>query len=486
MLIVKSTHSTDSHYSHKKPGIAPPSRVFLILSLLFACLAMHSRDRVVIKLHDSLQSSLKGFYVEKVIKACREDSCIGFAMVGGGNKMVPAYLSPSIESALGGHIRRSFPYAPGLKPLIVRINELYVYEISSGTSEISCIELCLSFITRQDSSYIDEYLAAMAFDHSGMDVTHQHAGNINDALQRCFDNFALRMRKGKLMHKPLASSDLGRNPLEHTDEFPIMKVNPIPKTVFRAYSDFREYRPDTLTPFAVTYMRFKRDSLLVQAKISGLEEDSLEHIWGFSDGTNPFIRVGKKFYRMRLKNGEYITRIFMEDAGRVSGAVDAGAVVAAGMIGGLIGGAIVGGIMGAVAANEIGKYKLDFATGKLIIRPIPDYMRIQSTMIFRLSDYSKKDIPLTIYFRDKKLATLKQDDYLKLLVPSGYNSIKLKCVPEGGSGEELEFNLRLFFTDAYLLKVKKNLGIEKFHAIDEVRKSVLDSMTEERTVAVTL
>ena len=486
MLIVKSTHSTDSYYSHKKPGLAATSRVFLILFLLFACLALHSRDRIVIKIHDSLQCSLNGFYVEKVIKTCREDSCVGFAMVGGGNKMVPAYLSPSIESVIGDHILRSFPYSPGLKPLIIRINELYIYEISSGTSEISCIELCLSFITRQDSLYFDEYLAAMALDHIGMDVTHQHAGNINEAVQRCFDNFALRMRKGKLMHMPVTSADLRKNPLEHTNEFPIMKVNPIPKTIFRAYSDFREYRPDSLTPFAVQYITYKRDTFLVRAKISGIPTDSLDRIWGFSDGTNPFIRVGHTFYRMRLKNGEFLTRIFTEDAGRGSGTVDAGAVVAAGMIGGLIGGAIAGGIMSAAAANEIGKYKLDFATGKLIIRPIPDYMRIQSTMIFRLSDFSKKDIPLTVYFGDKKLATLKQDDYLKLLVPSGYTTIKLKCVPEGGVGEEVEFNVRLFFTDAYLLKVKKNLGIEEFHTVDEIRKSVLNSMSDEQTVTVSL
>lgn len=486
MLIVKTTNSHYSSYSNKKPGSAALSRVFLILVPLILSLAVHARDRYVISLHDSLTSSLKGFYVEKVIKACREDSCIGFALVGGGNKIVPAYLSPSIEDVIGNHIKKSFPYAPGLKPLTIRINEIYVYEISNGSSEVSCIELCLSFITRQDSSYFDEYLAAMAFDHRGMDVTHQHAGNINEALQRCFDNFALRMRKGKLMHKPLASSDLGRNPLEHTDEFPIMKVNPIPKTIFRAYSDFREYRPDTLTPFAVTYIKFKRDSLLVQAKISGLETDSLEHIWGFSDGTNPFIRVGNKFYRMRLKNGEYITRIFTEDAGRVSGAVDAGAVVAAGMIGGLIGGAIVGGIMGAAASNEIEKYKLDFATGKLIIRPVPDYMRIQSTLIFRLSEYSKDDVPLTLYYKEKKLATLRQDDYLKLIVPSGHENIKLKCVPEGGTGEYVDFRVRLFFTDIFLLKVKKNLDVEQFHAFDEVRKAVLNSMTEERTVTVSL
>lgn len=486
MLIVKSTHLTDSYYSHKKPGLAALSRVFLISSLLFACLSLHSRDRVVIKLHDSLQSSLKGFYVEKVIKACREDSCIGFAMVGGGNKMVPAYISPSIESVLGDHIRSSFPYKQGLKPLIVRINELYIYEISTGSSEASSIELCLSFITRQDSLYFDEYLAAVAFDNHGMDVTHQHSHNINEALQKCFDNFNSRMQKGKLMHKPVSSSELLKNPLGHTEEFPIMKVNPIPKSIFRAYSDFREYRPDTLTPFSIKYVTFKRDTFLLQAKISGLPSDSLSYIWGFSDGINPYIRLDDKFYRMRLKNGEYITRIFKEDAGRGSDALSSGAVVAAGMMGGLIGGAIAGGIMGAVAANEIEKYKLDFATGKLIIRPIPDYMRIQSTMIFRLSDYSKKDTPLTVYFRDKKLATLKQDDFLKLIVPSGFNTITLKCVPEGGASEEIEFNVRLFFTDAYLLKIKKNLKVEKYLTADEVRTSVIGSMSEERTLIVNL
>jgi len=295
------------------------------------------------------------------------------------------------------------------------------------------------------------------------------------------------MLKGKLMHKPIPGSDLGKNPLLHTDEFPVMALKQIPKAVFRSYSDFREYKPDTNIQFTVKYTTYKKDSMLVQAKIFGLPVDSLEHIWGFSDGHHPFIRVGNTFYRMKLKNGEYITRVFATDAGRsVNTEVNAGAVAAAAVLGGVIGGAIAGGIMGAAAANEVGKYKLDFASGKLILRPIPDYMRIQSTMIFRLSVSSRSGIPLTIMYNDKKLATLNQDDYLKLIVPSGHNTIKLKCIAGNGATSELEFAVRLFHTDVFLLKVRKSFEVEVFPAFDEIRKSVLESMQEDRTVVVNL
>jgi len=36
-----------------------------------------------------------------VINAGREDSCIGFVQVGAVNKLIPAYLAPSIRDALG-------------------------------------------------------------------------------------------------------------------------------------------------------------------------------------------------------------------------------------------------------------------------------------------------------------------------------------------------------------------------------------------------
>jgi len=142
--------------------------------------------------------------------------------------------------------------------------------------------------------------------------------------------------------------------------------------------------------------------------------------------------------------------------------------------------------MSAAAANEIGKYQLDFATGKLIARPIPDYLRIQSTMIFRLSQYSRAETPLTISVNNKKLVTLNQDDYLKLIVPSGYKTIKLKFVAGNNAETEIDFDVRLFFTDVFLLKVKKNLAVEEYHAFDDIRKSVLESMEEDRTTVVNL
>jgi len=480
----------NSHYSQnfvRKPGKSEISRVFVLLLILFCGLSSNARDHYTIRLGDSLQSSLKGCYVEKVINSTREDSCVGFVQVGAANKVVPAYLTPSIQVAFSTILMNSFPYRAGLKPLIIRINELYIYEITSASSEISSIELCLSFITRTDSVYFDEYLAGTAFDKHGMDVTHQHEGNIIAAMERCFNNFNSRMLKGKLMHKTIPRSDLEKNPLLHTDEFPIMALKQVPKCIFRAYSDFRENKPDTGIQFTVKYTTYKRDSMLVQAKIYGLPWDSLDNIWGFSDGHHPFIRVGKVFYRLKLKSGEYITRIFVSDAGRSGNTeVNTGALVAATVLGGVIGGAIAGGIMGAAAANEVGKYKLDFASGKLIVRPIPDYMRIQSTMIFRLSQSSRSGIPLTIFYGDKELATLNQDDYLKLIVPSGHNTIKLKCIPGNGATTELEFAVRLFHTDVFLLKVRKSLDVEVFPAFDEVRKSVLESMEEDKTVVVNL
>ncbi|MCX6287488.1 MAG: hypothetical protein NTY96_10265 [Bacteroidetes bacterium] len=91
----------------KKPGIVDLSRVFLSLLLLLPGISIYARDSYFISIKDSLKSSLKGYYVEKVLSACKEDSCIGFAQVGGVNKIVPAYLSPSIEEVLRVQIIRS-------------------------------------------------------------------------------------------------------------------------------------------------------------------------------------------------------------------------------------------------------------------------------------------------------------------------------------------------------------------------------------------
>jgi hypothetical protein len=107
-------------------------------------------------------------------------------------------LLPTIDKVIDSLLTRSFPKQPGAKPLIIRLNILYIYELTLSYSQIACVQLSISFFEREDSSYFFKFQAGTSFDHGADDVTHLHPENIANAFEVCFDDFARRENKGKV------------------------------------------------------------------------------------------------------------------------------------------------------------------------------------------------------------------------------------------------------------------------------------------------
>jgi len=106
---------------------------------------------------------LKGYFVERVINAQDDDTIIGFVQTGMFNKKRLASLSTSITEDIGKYLKIVLPLNGEAVPLIVRINKLNIFEVTSGSHETAFAELNLSFIRRNGSRYYHLFDAGTCF-----------------------------------------------------------------------------------------------------------------------------------------------------------------------------------------------------------------------------------------------------------------------------------------------------------------------------------
>ena len=452
----------------------------LLFLLLFPGYDLLADDYVVSLDGVRVNSFIKGIYVDRVINASAEESCIGFVQTGMFNKQEAAMMLPSIAADVENCLKRSFPRAESLNPVIVRINRLYIYELTSSAREISCIDLSVTFISKDSSGYIELYTAGDSFEKSGLDVTGFHPGNIAAALGHCFDDLSKAAEYGKLHLKRISEKELFQNPLDNPGGFDVYKKTRISKGLFKSFYAFRDCHPDTVTSFTVKYQVPGKDSARMRASIKLSNELSQKDYYGFSDGTHLFIWAGSGFALANRRENSIMVTVEKKDAydGATTGVYMAG--IFGGMLGGLLGALATQATTASV--NGPGNCTIDFSSGRLIPLNVPDYLKTESNTILFLSKASATDDGLTILHGADTLCVLIPGNYLRLILPSGYREIRIRMTGKGCNTSDETIPVRLFNTDVYLLRVKRNKDISVGLAYEQVRKDLLNRMTDENTV----
>jgi len=426
-------------------------------------------------------SSMRGYYVEKVINVSSEESCIGFVQTGMFNKQVPAVMNPTISGEVEECLKRSIPENKSLKPLIIRINRLYIYELTWSSKEIACIELSVSFITRDSTGYTDRFLAGVSFSRNGLDVTGFHSDNIIQALGECFDHFQKASELGKWQHRPISENELMQNPLNSPRKFAVFKNKPT-RGLFKTFYSFRDGHPDSATKFIVNYKIPKKDTLRVRASLELPDHLSQKEYYAFCDGKDLFVWAGSGFAKVIRRDSAFYVKVDAHDAneGASSG------VYMAGLLGGALGGLLAALATEATmaAATGPGSCYVDFVSGRLIPVNIPDYLKVESNTIFFLSHASPEDTKLLVINQQDTLCSLVPGNYLKLSLPSKFRELTLIFTGQDIQKREETIQPRLFNTDLFLVRVKRNREITIGNTFDQVRKTVLDGMTDENTFIV--
>lgn len=352
------------------------------------------------------------FHVAQVLDLRVNRNTIGWVQRGLYNVPVPADMRGGAAAGLTQWLQTQLPAKPGSRPVIMRIHELRIGELTKVTSEKARAVVDIDFVVQQpDSSY---YIVMRHSDeeiHGGIETTGFHDDNIAACLRRGLALLSTQPWEPRLSGaQPLTAQQIryrdGRVPEPYT--YPVM-VAAAPKRGF--YSDFLAFRrnaPDTSQVFEVektprTATDWQGTEEIRVFLGTGPTRTAFTEGWGFSDGKQSYIQFRKHYYPLRQVGNDFV---FEGRAG-----ADPGAVGTASAVAGLAGGAIA-----AVATTgRRQSYTLDMATGRVADFTYQEQLLRRDTaavVIFRRPGGAKE--PLRVLLEGKELGQLGPNAMLEL------------------------------------------------------------------------
>ena len=427
---------------------------------------------------DDFHLTLNGYYVEKVINAMDEDELIGFVQTGMLNTRRPAAFQASITDEMTRVLKAGLPPSPGATPLLIRINKLDIFEITTASKENAFAELSLSFFRIDGSKFIWMYDAGTLIRKFGMDVTHSHPDNILNAIRTCFEKFR-RALSGKFSYEmEVTEQDLTHNPVADPSFYPVFTTRRIPRGLFRSFEDFRDCRPDTSVQFTVLYQT-KNDTILHKAKLGLPDNTDVKDLWAFSDGTSVYLKVtSKDFYRLSVESGACTSKISRKDLPDLGAAY-----TGAGLFAGLIGVAIVAAVSSATyKQTELGQFKISFCYGDLIPASHKDLMDFDAHPDFMLSLDSDDKDTVCLFINGEYHVKLARGFFYSAGFPHQVKEIKLEARSGSGIQGEEVLPLRVFDNSLYVLRITRRNGIQFYNMAPDMKKQLLEYRQEWNTV----
>lgn len=391
------------------------------------------------------------YYVEQVIDASAEKGCIGFAQVGLNNLTCPAYFSKGTEKELMAFFSRNIPKNADKKPLIVRVNKIYIHEETYLNKEIGTASISLTFFEKEANQYKELLTSCQVLQRTGLDITQSHDLNIANCLTLCFEILKTRIKENQIQPKAVSDSAIFVNSLINTD-FPISKGAQGHYGIYYTYTDFLYNTPDTSTQFKVGYNQI--DSIKGQStRFKYLDPKNKKEIWGFWDGKNIYAKQADgRCYPLTFENGDYY--IWMTPPPTKAERINAQNTIAFSYFAfGLIGAGIASIALNADEKNaEKVKFYLDYPTSEFLPRNI----KTEYKAITRIcnSMYNREGSDIEVWINGEKKATISVGIYFEwesgLEIKNAEIVLKTK-----ESSQVLPLSIQLGQTKYVLCKVNK-------------------------------
>ena len=300
------------------------------------------------------------FYVANVYDGRQFKENIGTVQKGGFNRKVLAnFEKPLVEEFLN-YLAIICPKEENKSKISIRINDLYVSELTRAMSETGYATLAIDVIESKDGvDYIvGSYTASI--ESSGMDVTGKHDERLKRVLHDCLINYM----KASDVDKTALVFDANQNIKSKT-----ITYVPI-KGIYLTYVDVLNGNPIDDTNFEITN---KKENFYLLNKATNSEE---LNYYGFSDGQDFYINVSKYASARYYAKTEIISgKFFIENV-----IYNANNAVAMGAMFGLIGVAITAAVSDASIPMLIDVYTgqpsfLSNSEMKLILSSHPDLLK---------------------------------------------------------------------------------------------------------------
>lgn len=414
------------------------------------------------------------YYVAQVVDASVEKNCIGY--LRSQKEMYPIFFKKETEAELMAFFSRNMGKSPGKKPLIVRINKIFLQSAIYTNKEIATASISLSFFEKENGVYKELLTTAQMLQNTSPNAFEIYPAQVAQCLTQCFQALRDRKTANKLIPKIVDASVLSRNGFSNMD-FPISKGVKGKKCIFDSYTDFLYNTGDTTTNFTVSYRQ--GDSIQdVFASLNFSNKKDEKRIWGFWDGEYVYAQLGnKKFYPLSFEKGECYVWIYNQPVNNQAFGKD-GELLAASIFLSAIsimagGGAIIFFRIPALSNYDIkeGKMKfyLDYATSEFVLRDKP--LVYQAKTLIYSSIYNNQDTQMEVWINGEKTTSLAADTYYEWISHSDIRNAEL-VLKTATSSDTVRFIPQIFRTEVLTCKINKKGEIHTIWLPSEAKKDL--------------
>ncbi|MET0758838.1 MAG: DUF6563 family protein [Flavobacterium sp.] len=301
----------------------------LSLSLLLFSTFLFSQNAIdyhEISLKNKKDISVEvNFYVDKVYDGRQFRENIGTVQKSIFNTKSLANFEKPFEVELQGYLSVVYPKGEGKQKVSIRVNELYISELTQATSETGYATLTIDVVEQIDNIDYIVGTYSSSIESNGLDVTNNHDERLKKGMKYCFDYYIATSKENKtaLLFEP--------------NQIVNKKIVSVPqKGIYFTYSDVLNNKPFDDYNY---YVKNKKGKFYLVSKTSGFEK---LNYYGFSDGQNFYINVSKyadsKYY---AKTDIIGNKYYIEDV--VYNPINVLETVA-----------MFGGIVGAIVISEMG------------------------------------------------------------------------------------------------------------------------------------
>ena len=215
------------------------------------------------------------FYVDNVIDGRQFKENVGTVQKGAFNRKVLANFETSLVEELKNYLEVICPKDENKAKISIRINDLYVSELTRAFSETGYSTIVVDIIEiKEGKSYIVGTYNAST-ESNGMDVTNKHDERIKTVVLQCLNDYVKTPDKDKTAII-----------VESMGSFEGKKVLGVPnKGIYLSYSDVLHGKPIDYNNFEISN---KYDKFYLLNKSSNVKE---MNYYGFSDGETFYINV---------------------------------------------------------------------------------------------------------------------------------------------------------------------------------------------------
>jgi hypothetical protein len=454
-------------------------KLLFLLFMTFFHINLCQAQEYIISLNDQkLRNCLPNRYISEVYLVQPEDSCFGLIIKGLVKTTTPVFFEKNLKEEISDFLMSSMPEKEGTDPLILRINRFYLYTVHKNENLYACIDLSITFITRQDSVFIEEFTATAtpAKFYYEADLTIPFL--VTEAFDQCFAKYSERLQKGLIVPFPVNKNQVNENPLVQPDHYRCFIHKERKKGIYLSFYDFRDNLIDTSFTFTIHHNYNQDNPNLTQTHLKYKGESPPSDIWGFSDGESDFIKVGRSFCRLTLDSNIFYT---YTRSSEYAADITSSAVLG-GLFFGVVGAAVFGGLTAATTDSKyIIKTKVDLFYGKLVPFETADYTRIASTVVFYYSKLSLPDVTLSVLVDGSERCILTPDTYLKMDFSCHYPEANITLIASNGVRSEQIITLQLNKTTVYLVKLFKDRTFLFDRLHDQMKTDYLRKKKPENT-----